>query len=451
MNGLEIVDLVATSALLRDKVGRDWRLTPYQKGLLVSILTGSFRPCSRLFKAGLRETDRCPHCNMDVAENKKHVFWECPAWNYIRNTYFILLHNHDFITDGEGREGTEALWQCGLMNEDPLLLAAKGDIDDDFFDEEPDVTDSPVSRGDTQVLLDPICEQRIRDRNQVARQAAIARREASTSERDLRERNRVARERAIERRTKTRIQIHPLTVQMPNALAQEDVSDDEVDNTYDDDVNEVDYMEPDNSIEEEEGDEAFEFFDQYGRRVVASDGSAVCPKDDRLRRCGYGLYYGPGHPRNVSLPLRGPCQTVPRAELRAVLHCFKVATVPTVVLCDCLFVVKGVQQILLGSQPTRLDHQDLWKRIRSTIQFRGAEFFGIRKVKAHVTQQQVDEGVITEFERMMNEGVDGLAKSAANAHAIDPELASKAYRRSWVTKYIQDGPYPGSMDRGDEA
>ena len=106
-------------------------------------------------------------------------------------------------------------------------------------------------------------------------------------------------------------------------------------------------------------------------------------------------------------------------------------------LCDCLFVVKGVQQILLGSQPTRLDHQDLSKRICTIIQFRGAEFFGIRKVKAHVTQQQVDEGVITEFERMMNEGVDGVAKSAANAHAIDPELAAKAYRRSWVTKYIQ--------------
>ena len=93
MNGLEVVDLVATSAFLRDKVGTEWRLTPYQKGLLVPILTGSFRPCRRLFKAGLREADRCPHCNMNVAENKKHLFWECPAWNSIRNTYFLLLHN----------------------------------------------------------------------------------------------------------------------------------------------------------------------------------------------------------------------------------------------------------------------------------------------------------------------------------------------------------------------
>ena len=88
MKGFEVIDLVATSALLRDKVGRDWRLTPYQKGLLVSILTGRFRPCSRLPKAGLRDSDRCPHCALDVSENKKHVFWGVPGIE--RNTEHVF-------------------------------------------------------------------------------------------------------------------------------------------------------------------------------------------------------------------------------------------------------------------------------------------------------------------------------------------------------------------------
>ena len=82
-----------------------------------------------------------------------------------------------------------------------------------------------------------------------------------------------------------------------------------------------------------------ELFDQYGRLICATDGSGIYPNDDRLRRCGYALFFGEGHPRNGGCPLRGQCQTVPRAELRAVLHCFRTAQRPTLCLCDCLFVV----------------------------------------------------------------------------------------------------------------
>ena len=44
---------------------------------------------------------------------------------------------------------------------------------------------------------------------------------------------------------------------------------------------------------------------------------------------------------------------------------------------------------------------------------------------------------ITQFEKIMNEGVDALAKSAAYANSVDSILSAKAFRRGWVTKYIQ--------------
>ena len=64
-----------------------------------------------------------------------------------------------------------------------------------------------------------------------------------------------------------------------------------------------------------------------------------------------------------------------------------------------------------------MDHQDLWRQVSSIIESKPANFFGIRKVKAHVTQAAVDQGIITAFERYMNEGVDKLAKQAGTAGA----------------------------------
>ncbi len=84
-----------------------------------------------------------------------------------------------------------------------------------------------------------------------------------------------------------------------------------------------------------------------------------------------------------------------------------------------------------------MDHQDLWKQLASIVQSKSPDFFGIRKVKAHVTQAQVESGVITQFEKIMNEDVDALARSAANANAVDVAIDARAYRTVWVTTCIQ--------------
>ena len=76
MKRLMVADMVATTALLRGKVTSQWKLTPFQKGLPVSILTGSVRPGSRLRKAGLRDNPICPFCDSGQEENKERLLWQ---------------------------------------------------------------------------------------------------------------------------------------------------------------------------------------------------------------------------------------------------------------------------------------------------------------------------------------------------------------------------------------
>ena len=94
------------------------------------------------------------------------------------------------------------------------------------------------------------------------------------------------------------------------------------------------------------------------------------------------------------MPLKGACQTVPRSELRAVLHSYQTAKESTLALSDCLFVVKGVRSILEGLSTKKLDHQEIWKQLQTVIESKPAGYFGIRKVKAHATREQLESGVI---------------------------------------------------------
>ena len=49
---------------------------------------------------------------------------------------------------------------------------------------------------------------------------------------------------------------------------------------------------------------------------------------------GVGDYHGAQHARNASYPLKGPVQTVLRAELRGLLHVADAETEPCLVLID---------------------------------------------------------------------------------------------------------------------
>ena len=57
-----------------------------------------------------------------------------------------------------------------------------------------------------------------------------------------------------------------------------------------------------------------------GRVVCHTDGASEDNQDAPLRRAGYGVYFGPGHPRDLAEKLTGAVQTNRRAELQAAVR-----------------------------------------------------------------------------------------------------------------------------------
>ena len=71
MSGLQEVDMPATIALLWDKVPRAQRIDDQSKRILERVLTGAFRPLSRLHKAQCSDTPVCQWCEQGQEEDKE--------------------------------------------------------------------------------------------------------------------------------------------------------------------------------------------------------------------------------------------------------------------------------------------------------------------------------------------------------------------------------------------
>ena len=136
----------------------------------------------------------------------------------------------------------------------------------------------------------------------------------------------------------------------------------------------------------------------------ASDGSGDFPREERLRRCGYAVYYGPDHPWNLDAPLAGQIQTVPRSELRIFCDVIPRVQLPTEVACDCLGVATGMQQLLRGQKVRRADHQDLWHKIEDQIKnMDDPSMLVVRKVKARLAKKDVEAGKIDKDDWRLND------------------------------------------------
>ena len=62
---------------------------PLDKQCMQYILTGSVDHASRLCKGGYLTDPTCPFC-MSSPETAEHIFWECPRWQHIRDTFPVL-------------------------------------------------------------------------------------------------------------------------------------------------------------------------------------------------------------------------------------------------------------------------------------------------------------------------------------------------------------------------
>lgn len=169
---------------------------------------------------------------------------------------------------------------------------------------------------------------------------------------------------------------------------------------------------------------------ENGRLKAASDGSGCHPREGRIRRCGYSLYFGPDHPWNVSLPLRGQQQTTPRAELRAILEIFPSLQEPITLLVDCSYVVNGYHLLQETGEVPAGAHQDLWKTIKKQVsKLPEKEWLEVQKVNAHLTLKDVKQGKITKQHFDLNEGADSTAKEGAKQNLVPEEVAKQLYRR----------------------
>ncbi len=99
-----------------------------------------------------------------------------------------------------------------------------------------------------------------------------------------------------------------------------------------------------------------------GYMQVYTDGGSRNPEHRAIRRAAYGVFYGDGHPWNVAKPLIGRTQTVPRAELRAVLSALEWTNEPVEIILDNKWVVEGVTKVLEGADTSDLTHADIWEK-----------------------------------------------------------------------------------------
>lgn len=98
---------------------------------LESIIAGSIRPGSRLFRSKLTATPQCTLCGGDK-EDQEHIFWKCPCCQHIRQKY---KEEVDKLIAGDEElkkqvEQIAAVRQCGIMNQDIELIRLYDEIAD---------------------------------------------------------------------------------------------------------------------------------------------------------------------------------------------------------------------------------------------------------------------------------------------------------------------------------
>jgi len=170
--------------------------------------------------------------------------------------------------------------------------------------------------------------------------------------------------------------------------------------------------------EPEDASDSPEFKDEEGRISVYIDGSRDGPGyAPWIHRAGAGVFFGPGHWKNIAIPVLGPVQTSPRAELLALYRALRAERRPMNVLGDCFYSLDGAWGIQDGETPNEhWEHSDLWAATYSLLQRRDVKFY---KVKAHVETHEVNS-LRAAQDKFGNDEADGLAKLGREIHNFEP-------------------------------
>eukprot|EP00929_Paragymnodinium_shiwhaense_P065706 TRINITY_DN32915_c0_g1_i4.p1 TRINITY_DN32915_c0_g1~~TRINITY_DN32915_c0_g1_i4.p1 ORF type:complete len:1056 (-),score=129.06 TRINITY_DN32915_c0_g1_i4:98-3265(-) len=131
----DVLDIHATTALLRAKLGsKDDKYclcSCYQQGILRSILAGAVWSASKATKAKLTTSPRCQICESGDNETMEHIFFDCEAYQHIRNLPIYDLVWLDW------RNWSPAKKNCGHITLEPEVMTLQLAVDEH---EDPDKT-----------------------------------------------------------------------------------------------------------------------------------------------------------------------------------------------------------------------------------------------------------------------------------------------------------------------
>lgn len=179
-------------------------------------------------------------------------------------------------------------------------------------------------------------------------------------------------------------------------------------------------------------------WDPYCQEVYTDGSGGANTSDVRLRRATWAVIVKRGMTMQgaVAGTLSGPVQTNNRAELRAVLAALENTNVlsPLVAHTDSQYVHdKFCRESTSDAAANLAANADLWKEVWAHKAMRDVV---VRKVKAHATEQDVQEGRISREDRQGNMLADAAAARAQTLVRVDPLLAVRVRARDQRTRQI---------------
>jgi ribonuclease HI len=157
-------------------------------------------------------------------------------------------------------------------------------------------------------------------------------------------------------------------------------------------------------------------------QIMATDGSGgMYPTNTTLRRVGWGLSIAEHEGQPIGWARGGIAgeQTVPRAELAAVLSGIQQTTGDLTIWSDSAYVVLGASQ---GWGLRMKSNQDLWGAVRDRLASRPGTV-QVLKVKGHATPADVKKGLATARQAFLNDCADIQAGLGASSAQLPPNTA----------------------------
>ncbi len=177
---------------------------------------------------------------------------------------------------------------------------------------------------------------------------------------------------------------------------------------------------------------------------VYTDG-AVRGKWRRIMRGGWGVVVLEEGAQRVVWRMHGTCgdlyPSVLRAELMAVVNVLRIVLPPVVIHVDNAEVVKGFKEGPSWCLAAGRDGGDIWREVWRRMEDVGGGV-GVRKVKAHTDEEDVELGIVSARDRFGNFLADAEAKRGAKlAESLSPvgvaraELVKGLRWMGWARRY----------------